>query len=154
MAVEQELPESQKAHRRQTRTQIVLPMLGGVLLILAGVVIAALMPQRLQVGIMADFLFTVLLLCPLVICFFPLYILLAVAVFKFNDLHNALERLLGRAERVSENVNDRVRAGGDRLSRRVINTSVKIAPFEKVVFGAFDRRTHDKGVTHDHRAER
>lgn len=122
----QSKPASAAHHARQTQRQIILPVLGGVVLIALLVGIVLWLPQRLQVGIVSDFMLTVFMLCPAVICMLPLTILLLVAAFGAGRLHDRAVpplrglqarsgKLAGLADSAATTVNQRTIVYGARL---------------------------------------
>lgn len=119
-------PASAASHARQTRRQIVLPVLAGAVLIALLVGVVLWLPQRLQVGIVSDFMLTVFMLCPAVICLLPLTILLLVAAFGAGRLHDRAApplrglqarsgKLAGLADSAAATVNQRTVVYGARL---------------------------------------
>ena len=83
-------PASEDTHRRETIRYILLPMVGLSVLVLAGAVISLLLPGRLQVSLIADWLLTILFLCPLALCLFPVCILMVAAIVGMNKAHSAI----------------------------------------------------------------
>ncbi|GIL09055.1 MAG: hypothetical protein BroJett033_5660 [Chloroflexota bacterium] len=119
-------PASAARHTRQTQRQIVLPVLAGVVLIALLVGVVLWLPQRLQVGIVSDFMLVVFMLCPAVICMLPLTIALLVAAFGAGRLHDRTApplrglqartgRLAAQANTVAGAVNQRTVTYGARL---------------------------------------
>jgi len=136
--------DARTQHRRETFLWIILPFAGGGLLIAAGVVVAMLLPRRLQVSLLADFLLTILVLCPVVLCLLPLCILLVTAVFGMNRVHNNTAKLMGRAENYSETVSNRAIQTMDTVSRKSIGFNARFAYLDKL-WGLFDRKEDEDG---------
>ncbi len=128
-----------KQHRRDTQLQIILPLAGGGLLLLIALVIAMLLPHFKQVAAVSDFLMTLLLLCPMAICLLPLALILTVAALYMNRVHDGTAGALGRLVMLSEKVSTRFDSAADTVAHKAIDVSVKLAPVEKQLFGAFDR---------------
>lgn len=126
-------------HRRDVRLQILLPVAGGGLLLLIALIIALLLPQFKQVSAVSNFLTTLLLLCPLAICLLPLALILTVAALYMNRVHDGTAGLLGRLVTISEKVSTRFDSAADVVAHKAIDVSVKLAPVEKQLFGAFDK---------------
>ena len=74
-------------HRRAVRREIILPFVGGLLLIIVLVVIAAVEGETPTSGV-ANTMLTVLILCPMALCLLPIYLLLVVAVVGMNRAHD------------------------------------------------------------------
>lgn len=129
---------SLRVHRREVRRQIILPFAGGVLLIVALVVVAALQGRTPTSGVSTTML-TVLILCPLALCLLPVYLLLVMAVYGMNRAHSGIARPLRRAEAASLALRERTVSISDRLARQSINLNARFAPLDKLLFSAFDR---------------
>ena len=126
-------------HRRETWTQIALPVAVGGALVIVGLAVAMLLPRVRQVSAVSDFLVTVLLLCPLAVCLLPAALGLLVLALGMNLVHERATGLLGRVVTLSETISKRVESGADGIAHRAIDVSAKLAPVEQRVFGAFDR---------------
>lgn len=131
---------AEQTHRRETRMAIILPFAIGIVVVLAGGVIAMLLPQRGQVSIIADLMVTILLLCPSVLCLFAVAIGLVAAAAGMNKVHNGAGKALGRAEGLTARVLNRTERLTESVNQRTINLSVKLAFLEKLL-GFFDRPT-------------
>lgn len=129
---------AEQTHRRETRMGIILPFAVGIVVVLAGGVIAMLLPQRSQVSIIADLMVTILLLCPSVLCLFAVGIGLVAAAAGMNKVHNGAGKALGRAEGLTARVLTRTERVTESVNQRTINLSVKLAFLEKLL-GFFDR---------------
>lgn len=118
-------------HRRETRWQIILPFLGGFAVIGAVFGIAATMndPFAMQrVAIIADCMFSVMILCPMVICLFPVYLLTVVMMYGMNKLHQGTEAPLQRLETMTETLAQRAETLTKDVNQRVVNANVRLAP--------------------------
>lgn len=124
---------AEQSHRRETRRYIILPLVAGIVVVLAGGVIALLLPLRQQVSIIADILVTVLLLCPAVLCLFAVAIGFVAAAAAMNNAHTATGKLLGRAEGLSARVLDTTNRATESINQKTINLRVKLAFLEKLL---------------------
>lgn len=124
---------TEEVHRRETLRYIVLPMIGMVLLVLIGGMISLLLPQRLQVSIIADWLLTVMFLCPLVLCLFPICILMVGAVVGLNKAHDATAKPLRRIESFSAALNERVSKTADTVNQKTVDVSAKWAYVDRLL---------------------
>lgn len=129
---------SQRLHRRAVRREILLPFAGGVILIVALVVIAALQGETPTSGVSTTML-TVLMLCPLALCLLPIYLLLVFAVVGMNRAHDGIARPLRSLENLSLRLRERTLSASDRLARVSINWSARFAPLDRLLFSMFDR---------------
>jgi hypothetical protein len=133
MAITPEGRDPQSDHRRDTFNWIVLPMAGGVLLIAAGVGAALLMPQRLQVSVLSDWLLTITLLCPVMLCLLPLCILLVVMAAGMNKVHGAASRFLVRIEKLTPTFTNRIIQTMNIASSKSISWRSRLAYFENLL---------------------
>lgn len=129
---------AEQTHRRETRIGIILPLAVGIVVVLLGGVIAMLLPQRLQVSIIADLMVTLLMLCPSVLCLFVIAIGLVAAAAGMNKAHDSAGKALGKAEGLSARVLNTTERATEAINQRTINLSVKLAFLEKLL-GVFDR---------------
>lgn len=132
-------PTPLKEHRRQTRREIWLPALGGLLLVILMVVIAGLRPQGARTSLIADFMGTIFLLCPAAICLLPIYFVLAIAVGGMNRAHRGAITGLGKLENLSGRLLSSTTRVMDKTARASITVNARLAPLDRKVFSAFDR---------------
>lgn len=124
---------AEAVHRRETLRYIVLPMVGVALLILVGAIISLLLPQRLQVSIIADWLLMILFLCPLALCLFPICIVMVAAVFGLNKAHDALVSPLRRVGSLTETLKERVSKTADVVNQKTVDASAKWAFVDRLL---------------------
>ncbi|MBZ0304144.1 MAG: hypothetical protein K8J31_30695 [Anaerolineae bacterium] len=113
-------------HRRETLIQLVLPMLLLALLVAAGVVLVVLLPRGLQVGIVSDLMFAVLILCPAALCLLPLTILMVTAAVGMNHAHDALAQPLRKVEGHSASMVARTQTAADQVNHTTVNLSARL----------------------------
>ncbi len=133
-----ERPDTLKLHRRATRRLILLPFIGGVLLIIVLTAITVL-AGRSPTRAVADALLTVLMLCPLALCLLPLYLLLVIALVGMNHAHDLIAKPLRQLELLTEQLRDRTQSVSDRTARTSINLNARFAPLDRLIFSFFDR---------------
>lgn len=131
---------STQIHNRAVRREILLPFAGGLLLLLVLMVVAVVAGQT-PASAAANTMLTLLVLCPLVLCLFPVYLILIVALVGMNKAHDSVAKPLRRLEALSLQMRQRTYSTSDRLARSSINLNTRFAPLDKVVFSAFDRPT-------------
>lgn len=110
-----------------------------LLIMLASVVIAALLPRGAQTSIIANLLLTVLILCPLALCLFPVYLLFMFMVINLQRAHGAAAGGLSRLSHVSTSMNSRVERVSSRWAHRSIRFNAWFAGLDRLLFGIFDR---------------
>lgn len=127
------LVASKANFNRETLRWIILPIMGVLALVLLGIVAVLLLPKRLQVSIIADWLVTILFLCPTVLCLFPICVGLMAAVVGMNRAHNVVSKPLQRVESLSATIKDRTIQTTDTVNRQTINASVKLAFIDRLL---------------------
>jgi hypothetical protein len=120
-------------HNRDVLRYIILPMIGVGALILVGILIVILLPSRLQVSIISDWLFSVLFLCPLVLCLFPVSIGMVLAVVGMNRAQNAAVNPLHKLINLSESVKNRTVQTTDAINQQTVSASTKFAFIDRLL---------------------
>ena len=133
MAGGQSVRESARQHRRDTWWRIIAPTIIVFLLLMAILGGVLLLPRLAQVSIVSDFVLTILVLCPLVLCFLPVTILSVVAIFGLNRAHNALKRPLYRLEDYSKTMAERTESVTEQVNRQTIQISARFGALYKVI---------------------
>lgn len=124
---------SKANHNLETVRWIVLPIVGVGALVLVGTIIVLILPGRLQVSLIADWMLSVLLLCPMVLCLFPFCLLMILAIVGMNRAHQAVSKPLQRVETLSATLRDRTIQTTDAVNRQTINASVKFAFIDRLL---------------------
>lgn len=133
------MTDPKKTHRRETLLQIILPVLGGGLLIVTAMVIALLLPTRAQVGIVADVLVMVFVLCPLLLCTLPLYLIFVALAYGMARAHGGIEPYLDKLNALTQAASQRILKLLGTVSQWVINFNSKVEPILQR-FSAFDKK--------------
>ena len=133
MARAQSVRESARQHRRDSLRQIVVPILLVFLLLIAIVAGVLLLPRRAQVSLVSDFVLTILVLCPMVLCFLPVTILSVVAVFGLNRVHEVMKRPLYRLEDYSNVMAERTESVTSQVNRQTIQISARFGAVYKLL---------------------
>lgn len=143
-ANENQPQDAAAVHAEETRREILVPFLIGVALVVVPVIIALLLPRNNQTGLIADFLLTVFILCPAVICLLPIYLLMVVSAWGVGRLHDGVARPLAQVETFSKSLNTRTESLSDSVARRVISFSARFAKWDSAIFSTFDRPKEDR----------
>ena len=88
----------EQSHRRQKRRELWLPFGFGLLIILTILGIVLVLPSARQVGLVADFMTTIIFLCPALLCLFAFVILSVAIVSGMNRLDKFMKSPLRRIE--------------------------------------------------------
>lgn len=127
-----------KSDRHQTESSrdwltilaLILPVAVGVLilLIILGMAVPG-SPIHLdepgQLSIVADTTFSVLVLCPLVVCFAPLCLALIVSVYGLHKLNGKAEQTMQQMQGVSQNLPEKTATAADSASRKSIEFNAR-----------------------------
>ncbi len=125
-------------HRREMRRQIILPMLAGVLLLAIIVSSAMLLPEGLQVSLIADWMLIIFVLCPTALCLLPIALLFVVMAAGMNKAHGKLAGTLERVEEMSNTATDKAAQAMDSVNQTVADTSARFTSFNSMI-DTFDR---------------
>src|SRR5687768_10185189 len=109
-----------ETHRRETQRTILLPAGIGLVALIAVLILVMAVSSRGQISLVADFLLTLLVLCPLAVCTLPIVLLLVVAAVKMNSVHNWTANRFDGLVRVSLDADGRINRMMDNLARNVI----------------------------------
>jgi len=141
---QQHYQQLEKTQRQQTRRYIILPFFGVLLIfiVIAGLVFSLRTPT--QVAVISDMLFTLFVLCPLVICMFPVVVIMLVLIALMNRLHDGTKSPLRRLEQWTFKMEQQVEGWARIVDSRVINYAVKFAPIRRILT-IFDTPSSNQG---------
>ena len=121
--------EPERFHRRQTRLYIVLPFLLVVLLFVGLIVVVASIPERVTLSSVADFILTVLVLCPFwLLCLMPILLLMLVLNYGVFRLYGGSKPRLQRLDELSATLLTKTGLASESLSKRIVDMNDKLAP--------------------------
>jgi flagellar basal body-associated protein FliL len=129
----QKYEQNDRAYRKQVRRYVTLPIVLLLLIMLATVVVMLLLQTRAQVAVVSDFLLTVFVLVPSIICLFPVVLLMFWLVDKVNSLHTGTKPPLRRIEQWTADLQDRVDSWARLADSRVLRWAVQFAPIRHVL---------------------
>lgn len=118
--------EQRLRHRRETVRQIALPFALGVGLIVICAVVVMFFRQRLQVAAVADLMFTVLILCPAVLCLLAISILMVAAVALTTRAHGLLAKPLARLSSITQSVSEQAATTTNKVNRTTLDLSARL----------------------------
>jgi hypothetical protein len=114
---------------------------------LAFLVVAVLLYSLLSLpprglGIVADFMFTCMCLLPLVICLFPVYIMMMAAIYGLSRVNGTIKSQMHRAVALTENMKTNTTETTSKINQSALNTGVTLAKLD-VIFNIFNRPSND-----------
>ena len=126
-----------RLQRNRARRSVFLPF-ALMLMLLAAIVGAALsLRTAAQVAVLSDAMFTLLVLCPMVICMFPLVILMLTLAIVAGRLQRISKSPLRRLESWTAALENHADKWLGRIDERALQWAVNFAPFRRVL-GMFD----------------
>jgi len=147
-ALNQRQLELGRAARRRVRFSVLLPF--ALLLVLLVAIVVAVMSLRspAQVALLSDSMLTALVLCPLVICMFPLVILSLGLVSLVNRWHPKSRSPLRRLEGWTAAMEQNAESWLGNVDERVLNWALKLAPLRELLraFDAPEAESSDEGI--------
>jgi hypothetical protein len=129
--------EQQRNVRASAQRMIVLPFIGGIALIVLLVAAAALLPDARQTTLIADF-FMIVVLCPVVLCLFPVYMMMVLAIYGMGRINKGVSKPLFALERLTASLHGRTYAIAERVGKASITFNAKMTSIDKTVFSIFD----------------
>ncbi|GEM_PF-952717 len=141
---EQHYQQLDKQQRQLTRHYVLFPFI--ILLLLMVVILATMLSLRtpIQVAIVSDFLLTLFVLCPLVICLFPLVVLMLFLIGLMNRLHSGTKSPLRRIEQWTYKMEKRVESWTGLADSQVLNWAVRFAPIQSILTIFDQPKSQDK----------
>jgi ethanolamine transporter EutH len=125
------------------RWQIWLPVVLLMLLFIGVLAVVLVLPQREQVSIIADFMVTLLVVCPLSLLCLVVAVGLLFAVAAMSKSFRLVQRPLHRVQGLSETMATRTAKMSDTVNHKAIDASARFAPVYKAL-GVFERGSTTK----------
>ena len=120
--------QARQTRKRETRLQILLPFLLGLVILLAMVAVAAIFLMPEQVSVVTDLMWSLLVLCPTVICLLPIQFGLVAALVWMHRLTNQAIDPLESLEQSTQSLRQRSDDIAGRINARVVRASAAIEP--------------------------
>ncbi len=131
-------PGQSKTQQRVTIRLLFVPVLAAMLVIVL-IILALAVPgsflrlNKWELSIVTDTMTILMVLCPLMLCTIPLYLLLAAAVFGIGKVHHTTENTLKRAHSATSSVADRTENIALSLGKRTIGIAAWFTFFDKLI---------------------
>lgn len=139
--------EHLRQHRRETVMYMIVPLAVTVFIVLLGVVVIFLLPRQPQVGILADWMMMVMVLCPALICTTAISIVLIVAVVLMRRANRLATRPLQQLNEMSQKVADQTTKAAESVNAATINAASRFAFLDRL-FNIFDMPDKDTKANH------
>jgi hypothetical protein len=129
---EQEIDKAKQREDRIARYVMFAPTAVGVLLVV--ILLLLLVPRSpAEVSIVGDIMMICFVICPILLCLLPLYIILAVGIFYINKLNNYTGSKLGAVTRATQRFKDTTKRVTEDLGRRTIGWRSRFAIMEDII---------------------
>jgi hypothetical protein len=129
--------------RRLFQRKVLLPVAGAGLLIVGATVFVGLGLRGAGASLVADLMLTALCLLPALVCLFPLYMALVLAVAVLSRADAFTTRHVRRARTAAQGAAARSERAGLALNRRSIEFNARLAPLDRL-FTLFERLAADE----------
>ncbi|MEL6404045.1 MAG: hypothetical protein AAFR81_06760 [Chloroflexota bacterium] len=132
-------------HQRETRWQIYLPFMLGIGILLCIFFALGFQPDavwRDRVQAIGDFLYTWLCALPILVCLFPVYLILVMSIYGMRKLHAGTATPLVKVENLANSLASRIESATDYVNEKTVSARSQIAPLEQL-FSFFDRPAPD-----------
>ena len=130
-------------HQRETRWQIYLPFtlgLGVLLIVFFALGLQADAVWRDRVQAIGDLLYTWLCALPILVCLFPMYLMLVASIYGMRKLHAGTATPLVKVENLANSLANRIESATEYVNEKTVSARSQIAPLEEL-FSMFDRPT-------------
>lgn len=117
--------------RRETFIYLIVPLMLTVVTVLLVILIILLLPNRLQVALIADWMTTLLILCPLALCGFLFAVIALVSVAFMSRSTTAVRKPIRRLAERTHSLADRVTKTTDSVNNVVVSGSSRFAYWER-----------------------
>lgn len=145
---------SRQQHDRAVFRQVVLPLVGAFVLMVAVISAAFLVPLALgrpvEVQTVSGIMLILFILLPQILCFLVFYLLLVSVVFGLDVFTNSSARQLRKLHRLSRGITDTTIRLTENVNQRTANLRVSIAGLEHTMEKAFkveDESTDERTTT-------
>ncbi|MCA9884645.1 MAG: hypothetical protein KC708_16820 [Anaerolineae bacterium] len=138
-------------HRKETRRHIWLPFLLVCLFLLFLILLVALPTDpswRTRASFIADFMSSILIFCPAIICSFVFYMLIALGIYGMNRLHSGARSPLEKVENMTAKIATRVDETTEKINEKVVDANSRIASLTHFM-SVFDQPENDDDPTGD-----
>lgn len=129
-----------KLHQLETRWQIYLPFILSIVLIAGILLFVALAGEaiwQLRVRAIADWIYSILCLLPLLLCLLPLYLILLISIYTLAKLQRGSQSSLHNLEKLSADLAERINRAMEYVNEKTIAFNTATAPLDDLL-SSFD----------------
>ncbi len=141
--------ENIRQHRRETLLYLIVPLLVTVFIVLLGVIVVLLLQRQLQVSLLADWMATVMVFCPSLICTTVVCIALFAAVVLMSRANRAALRPLQKVNELTQSVADRTTKAAESVNNATVNVASRFAFLDRLL-NIFELPDDNKDTKENH----
>lgn len=130
------------------KRRIVFPFLLGFIPILLMLILTLLLPQAYQVGLVADWMALVFILCPALLIHLVLAVLVLIGIYGMNQLHKGVQPPLERLQYHAFKWSIQIIGVAEKINKGVVRWQSRLAPLMKFM-RIFDQKESEKGRSDD-----
>ena len=138
-----------RQHRRETLLYLIVPLLVTVFIVLLGVAVVLLLQRQLQVSLLSDWMMTVMVFCPSLICTTVVCIGLILAVVLMSRANSAALRPLQKMNELTQSVADRTTKAAESVNNATVNAASRFAFLDRLL-NVFELPVDDKDTKENH----
>ena len=136
-------PDYLRQYHRETFLYLIVPLLVTVFIVLLGIAAVLLLQRQLQVSLLADWMLTVMVFCPSLICSTVACIGLIVAIVLMSRANRAALKPLQKVNEVAQSVADRTTKAAETVNNATVNAASRFA-FLDSLLNIFDLPADNK----------
>lgn len=138
-----------RENRRETLLYFIVPLIVTVLIVLLGIIAVLLLPRQLQVSVVADWMVTIMVFCPALLCTTVVCIGLIIAIVLMTRAHRLAAKPLQKVNELAETVSERTAQAADSVNTATVNAASRFA-FLDSLLNIFDLPANGKDTREDH----
>ena len=138
-----------RQHRRETFLYLIVPLFVTVFIVLLGIAIVLLLQRQLQVSLLADWMLTIMVFCPALICTTVICIGLFIVIVLMSRANRAAVRPLQKVNELTQSVADRTTKAAESVNNATVNAASRFA-FLDSLLNIFELPVDDKDAKENH----
>ena len=138
-----------RQHRRETLLYFIVPLLVTVFIVLLGVVVVLLLQRQLQLSILADWMMTVMVCCPALLCTTVICVGLMAGVALVGRSGGSVLRPVHKLSDLTQNAAERTTRTTDAVNKATVNIASRFAFLDRLL-GMFDTPADDNEKRENH----
>lgn len=138
-----------RQHRRETLLYLIVPLLVTVFIVLLAVAVVLLLERQIQVSLLADWMMTILVFCPALLCTTIVCISLVAAVVLMSRAGHPVLRPFQKVNEVTQMAADRTAKAAETVNNTTVNVASRFAFLDRLL-SAFDMPDDNEEAKENH----